>query len=261
MAIIRCLAFFNLFTKPFNLHQQIKRFYDAPNIKLTYDSLMETLPHHILVADDHPLFRAALVQALMDRLSNSSLTEAENWIAVEKALNEHTQIDLLLLDLCMPGRAGYSGLIYLRSHFPQIPVVIISGIEDEAVINRTRMLGIAAFIPKSAPLSQMITGIHEVLSGGTWFPETAQNTLNTDREFVSLAQKIGTLTTHQHKVFQLIGEGLLNKQIAYELGLSLSTVKAHTTAILKKLEMQRRTQVLAAMRHLSVETEGADGLE
>ncbi len=222
---------------------------------------MESLPQHILVADDHPLFRAALIQALVDRLPNTSITEAENWVVVEKILNQHTQIDLLLLDLCMPGRAGYSGLIYLRSHFPHIPVVVISGIEDDAVIKRSKMLGISAFIPKSSPLTQIIAGINEVLSGGTWFPHITSNTSNSDTEFASLAQKIATLTSHQHKVFQLIGEGLLNKQIAYELGLSLSTVKAHTTAILKKLEMQRRTQVLAAMRHLSVESDSTEGLE
>jgi DNA-binding NarL/FixJ family response regulator len=155
----------------------------------------------------------------------------------------------VLLDLKMPGVQGFSGLALVRAQFPLIPVVVVSGTEDSSVIVRALSLGAAGFIPKSTPVPAMHTAVSAVLEGGEWIPEGIDPDATVDREADEIARRMSTLTPQQMRVLMMLREGLLNKQIAYELSVSEATIKAHVSAILQKLKVESRTQaVIAASR-------------
>ncbi len=210
------------------------------------------ISHTIIVADDHPLFRAALMQSLGSQASAAKVLEAETLQQLENQIQ--ADIDLVLLDLHMPGASGFSGLIYLRTHFPSVPVVVVSGNEQASVIHRAMHFGASGFIPKSSSMSTIAQAIQQVLDGGQWVPEDLlEADQQVDAQDSQFADQLASLTPQQFKVMVMLTEGLLNKQIAYELNVSEATIKAHVTAILRKLGVYSRTQAVIAAGRLRIE--------
>ncbi|MDH0850893.1 MULTISPECIES: LuxR C-terminal-related transcriptional regulator [Delftia] len=205
----------------------------------------------LLVADDHPLFRAAVIHVLREALPQFAVLEAASAATLGAALQQHPEIELVLLDLAMPGARGFSALLHVRGEYPDIPVVVISSNDHPRVIRRAQQFGAAGFIPKSAPAEAIGTALREVLDGGSWFPPMAAERSEAD---AALAARLAQLTPQQFRVLLCLADGLLNKQIAHELGLAENTVKVHVTAILKKLECYSRTQ--AAVLVKSLENDG-----
>jgi DNA-binding NarL/FixJ family response regulator len=158
-------------------------------------------------------------------------------------------MDLILLDLAMPGVRGYSGLLLLRAQYPAIPVVVVSAHENLNIVRRCMAFGASGFIPKTTDVDIMRDAIRLVLDGGVWTPPGTDIDAAVDDEGSVLARRLATLTPQQVRVLMMLSDGLLNKQIAYELNVSEATVKAHVSAILQKLGVDSRTQaVIAASR-------------
>jgi DNA-binding NarL/FixJ family response regulator len=198
----------------------------------------------IVIADDHPLFRGALRQAVAAMMDNAAIVEAGTFEETTAALNGHGEVDLVLLDLKMPGVQGFSGLMYLRAQHPGVPVVVVSANDDPSVIRRCIDFGAAAFMPKTLETAQMGQVLRTVLDGGHWTPPEIDLSGPVDRETNDLVKKLASLTPQQVRVLMMLSEGLLNKQIAYELSVSEATVKAHVSAILQKLGVESRTQAV-----------------
>jgi DNA-binding NarL/FixJ family response regulator len=206
----------------------------------------------IIVADDHPLFRAALTQAISAQVQDAEVLEAEHLQHLEHQMS--IDIDLVLLDLHMPGANGFSGLIYLRTHFPSVPVVVVSGNDQASVIHRAMHFGAAGFIPKSSSMADITDAIQVVLNGGQWVPpDLPAANQQMDAQDSQLADQLSSLTPQQFKVMVMLTEGLLNKQIAYELSVSEATIKAHVTAILRKLGVYSRTQAVIMAGRLRID--------
>jgi DNA-binding NarL/FixJ family response regulator len=200
----------------------------------------------IIVADDHPLFRGALRQAIASLLPQAEVLEANGLDELVAMLGRGRDIDLILLDLTMPGVQGFSGLIYLRAQHPEVPVVIVSANEDSVVIRRAVGLGASGFIPKSLDSDHIGEAIRAVLAGEAWTPPDIDLGQSEDNEAADTMRRLGTLTPQQVRVLMMLSEGLLNKQIAFELSVSEATVKAHVSAILQKLGVDSRTQAVIA---------------
>ncbi|MCP3098129.1 response regulator transcription factor [Myxococcus sp. K15C18031901] len=213
----------------------------------------------VLIADDHPLFRAAVRHALGEIFGDDPPLEASSFRTLEEALMQHADIELVLLDLHMPGARGFSSLVSLRGEWSDIPVIVISSNDHPRTIRRAQQFGAAGFIPKAAPVQQLLEAIRAVLAGGTWFPAL---TAEKSAEDARLATKLAQLTPQQVRVLMCLADGLLNKQIATELGLAENTVKVHVTAILRKLECDSRTQAAVIVRSLQpdsqLEPDGVD---
>ena len=205
----------------------------------------------LLVADDHPLFRAAVLHVLHDRLPQFRTLEAASAATLGSMLQQHPEVELVLLDLSMPGTRGFSALLHVRGEYPEVPVVVISSNDHPRVIRRAQQFGAAGFIPKSAPAESMGDAIASVLDGGSWFPPMAAERAEADAE---LAARMAQLTPQQFRVLLCLADGLLNKQIAAALGLAENTVKVHVTAILRKLGCYSRTQAAVLVKSLDTET-------
>ncbi|MBT8092345.1 MAG: response regulator transcription factor [Gammaproteobacteria bacterium] len=204
-----------------------------------------------IVADDHPLFRDALIHAIEACVDDANIVEADSLDSLQAAVDAHPGADLLFLDLNMPGVSGFSALAYIRSNHQSLPTVIVSAMDDPAIIRRAIQHGASGFIPKSSPISMLESGIRAVLDGEVWLPDgvNLQDSGLADNE-AQIAEALGSLTPHQFRVLMMLGEGLLNKQIAFQLGVSEATIKAHVTAILKKLQVTNRTQAVLAVQRL-----------
>ena len=200
--------------------------------------------YRILIADDHPLFRDALKHALSDGFDALDIDETGSLDGVRDALDADDRFDLILLDLKMPGVQGFSGLMYLRAQYPAVPVVIVSANEDVQVIRTSLDFGASGFVPKSAGADQIREALSRVMDGEIWVPPDLDLSSELDSESSQLAAKLSTLTPQQVRVLMMLSQGLLNKQIAYELGVSEATVKAHVSAILQKLGVDSRTQAV-----------------
>lgn len=211
---------------------------------------MQTLT--IIIADDHPLYRGALKQAISALARQTAIVEAGDFDAARHAADTNPDADLMLLDLAMPGVSGFSGLMTLRQHFPALPVVIVSATDDCATINRALDLGASGFISKSSGFEEIRAGLDAVLAGDIWAPKGTEAAMPEDNGMSELVQRLKTLTPQQHKVLTMLGEGLLNKQIAYELSVSEATVKAHVSAILLKLNVDSRTQAVIKLGKLNI---------
>ncbi|MBE7214803.1 response regulator transcription factor [Shewanella benthica] len=209
---------------------------------------------NIIIADDHPLFRNALRQALSGPFPNTNWFEADSANALQDLLeNKHQTYDLVMLDLQMPGSHGYSTLIHLRTHFADLPVIVISAHEDNMTISRAVHYGSSGFIPKSSSMETLAAALASVLYGDIWLPDHAEiQEINEDATAL-VASKLADLTPQQYKVLQMFAEGLLNKQIAYDLGVSEATIKAHATAIFRKLGVRNRTQAVISLQRLEME--------
>ena len=199
--------------------------------------------YEILIADDHPLFRSALQQALTLGLGDDvRLSEAASIAELEALLTRTSDWDLVLLDLNMPGAYGFSGLVLLRGQYPQLPVVMISAQEDAAVVARSREFGASGFIPKSSSLETIQQAVRVVLDGDVWWPSNIEDVAHVSPEAKAASEGLASLTPQQFRVLTMVCDGLLNKQIAYELSVSEATIKAHVTAIFRKLGVRTRTQ-------------------
>jgi DNA-binding NarL/FixJ family response regulator len=201
---------------------------------------------HLVIADDHPLFRDALRQAVASVVASARIDEAGSFEELTALLDQDSDVDLVLLDLTMPGISGFSGLIYLRAQFPAIPVVIVSASDDGGTIRQSLDFGASGFIPKRFGVDTLRDAITKVLGGDVWVPADTDLSSATDPELVRLRDRLVTLTPQQVRVLMMLSEGLLNKQIAYELGVSEATIKAHVSAILQKLGVESRTQAVIA---------------
>jgi DNA-binding NarL/FixJ family response regulator len=209
--------------------------------------MAESSPLHIVIVDDHPLFRDALKVTLENRLAGATIEAAGSLDEAAKLIGA-AEIDLALLDLTMPGVQGLSGLLYLRTQFPSLPVVVISAIEDRGIAQKCIAFGAAGYVPKSANVTTINEAIDKVLAGAVFLPPEFETEAAADSDAQALAAKLSALTPQQVRVLMMLSQGLLNKQIAYELSVSEATVKAHVSAILTKLGVESRTQavILAA---------------
>lgn len=203
----------------------------------------------IIIADDHPLFRNALFQSVHMAISGANLLEADSLDSLLSLLAKDPDIDLLLLDLKMPGANGMSGLIHLRSQYPDLPIVVVSASEESSVVSQVKSHGAFGFIPKSSDMRALVSALNQVLNGDSFFPE---GVIENDQACSELADKIATLTPQQYKVLGMLSDGLLNKQIAYDLHVSEATIKAHMTAIFRKLGVKNRTQAVILLQQIDV---------
>lgn len=212
----------------------------------------EAIGHRLIIADDHPLFRGALREAVGGLFPGVEIVEAGSFEEVARELDCGADVDLVLLDLTMPGVRGFSGLMYLRAQYPAVPVVVVSANEDPAVIRRCMDFGASGFIPKTAGIEAMRAAVGLVLAGGLWTPPDVDLDRAAEAGSAALVARLATLTPQQVRVLMMLSEGLLNKQIAYELGVSEATVKAHVSAILQKLSVDSRTQAVIAAGKIAV---------
>ncbi|MGI2039781.1 response regulator transcription factor [Shewanella frigidimarina] len=208
----------------------------------------------VAIADDHPLFRAALTQAVQKSVNNAQVLEAENFQELIAIVEQHPDIELIFIDLHMPGNDGFTGLTLLQNHFPDIVVIMVSSDDQPEIIRKAINFGASAFIPKSANLTQISTAIDTVLEGGVWLPEHTNISADqhTAAEHQRLAKQLAQLTPQQYTVLANIANGRLNKQIAYDLNIKETTVKKHVSAILLKLEINNRTQAGLVFQQLMI---------
>lgn len=210
----------------------------------------------LLIADDHPLFRSALRITLAEQLSDIQglmLLEAESMSQVFEVIAKKVDVDLILLDLHMPGAQGFSGLAHLRGAYESLPVAVVSGSDLPRVIRQVADLGASGFISKTLAPETMAQTVRQLLAGEQCFPVLNNQISGLDLDALKLAELVARLTPHQFRVYGMIAEGLLNKQIAYELSISEPTVKSHVTAILRKLQVRDRKQLIIAAKRLEVE--------
>ncbi|WP_278381071.1 response regulator transcription factor [Pseudoalteromonas distincta] len=207
-----------------------------------------------LIADDHPLFREALKGALSAKFEGLEVFESSDFDSTLQVLSEQEDLDILLLDLHMPGNGDLYGLIRIREEYPSLPIAVVSGSEDVNIVSKVMGYGAMGFIPKSSSSDNIASAINQILEGDTWLPKELKNKVaeieGEDRE---IAAQVASLTPQQYRVLQYLHEGLLNKQIAYELHISEATVKAHITAIFRKLGVYNRTQAVLIAAKLKLE--------
>ncbi|NVK26292.1 MAG: response regulator transcription factor [Gammaproteobacteria bacterium] len=208
----------------------------------------------VVIADDHPLFRSALKQAVNQSFEQQDILEAENVDDLFQLISKNPQIELVFLDLHMPGNDGFTGLTQLQNHHPDIVVVMVSSDEEPDIMLKAIQFGAAAFIPKSADLQVISSAIEQVLDGEIWLPEGIDATSNSGQlsKHKELAEQLAQLTPQQFTVLKMIANGQLNKQIAYELDIKETTVKKHVSAILDKLNVTNRTMAGLAYQQLKL---------
>lgn len=208
----------------------------------------------LVIADDHPLFRSALSGALRAEIEGIVIVESYDLDSTIQCLQNQQDLDLLLLDLNMPGSGDLYGLIRIRKDFPDVPVAVISGSEDSAMVANVIDAGALGFIPKTSEPATYVQAIHAILAGDIWLPDALkQEVANQPKPDLSMQKKVAELTPQQFKVLCYLHEGLLNKQVAYELSISEATVKAHITAIFRKLEINNRTQAVLIASNLKLQ--------
>lgn len=208
------------------------------------------MPEKIIIADDHPLFRQALLIALKEQFNTTQWLEAETVETISECLVQNADADLLLLDLNIPGAHGFDHLIRIRKQYPDIPVVVISAYSDETIIAKAMQHGASGFVPKSESVPTIITAITQVLSGQLWVPGTFEKV---QEEVSNVADEaIAKLTVQEYRILMMFSEGLLNKQIGDKLCVAEATVKAHASAIFRKLNVRNRTQAAMMLGQLDV---------
>ena len=209
--------------------------------------LHNTTTYRLVIADDHPLFRGALREAVSGLFADVEPIEAGSFDELVVILERDSDVDLILLDLSMPGVRGFSGLIHLRTQYPSVPVVVVSAIDDATVIGRAIDFGASGFIPKTLGIEEIRAAVARVLAGDIWTPPHLDLAAAESANVGGLVERFGTLTPQQVRVLMMLSEGMLNKQIAFALHVSEATVKAHVSAILQKLDVDSRTQAVIAL--------------
>lgn len=203
------------------------------------------LPIGILIVDDHPLFVKALEQVIQGTFPDAVISEATSIETARAALDSNGPFDLVLLDLSMPGTRGLEGVIELRTRYPKLPIVVVSALEDSRIVHEVMQCGVAGFISKSTRGGDLGRALQEVMEGAVVVPKDYQPPADASASTTSdLASRIATLTPQQVRVLHMLRQGLLNKQIAYDLGVGETTVKAHVSEILRKLKVASRTQAV-----------------
>ena len=196
----------------------------------------------IIVADDHPLFREAMKQVLPQAIESCEILEAESFYQLQQLLEENSDIDLVLMDLHMPGNKGFAGLTHIKAENPAVAVVMVSASDTPQIINRAFSFGTSGYIPKSSSFDVIKEAISAVMLGELWMPEELKQEVElANSSDDDLAEKIASLTPQQFKVLAMVADGKLNKQIAYELNIQETTVKHHVSSILRKLNVVNRT--------------------
>lgn len=194
-----------------------------------------------------------MIHAIGNCIAEADIVEADSLDTLQVVVEQNHDADLLFLDLNMPGVSGFSALAYIRNNHESLPTVVVSAIDDEGVIRRAIQHGASGFIPKSSPIAVLEDGIRAVLDGEVWIPDGID--LQDDQlhsEEADIAARLSSLTPHQFRVLMMLGEGLLNKQIAYQLGVSEATIKAHVTAILRKMHVNNRTRAVLMLQQLRI---------
>ncbi|WOH36258.1 response regulator transcription factor [Thalassotalea fonticola] len=206
----------------------------------------------VAIADDHPLFRAALKQAIIDCIPNAGMLEAECFSELLKLIEQTPTLEIIFLDLHMPGNDGFTGLTQLVNHYPDLIIVMVSSDCNGDNMQKAINFGASAFIPKSADLTTIATAIDSVLEGNVWLPENNQEGVDQQAALnhQKLAKQLASLTPQQYNVLAQIADGQLNKQIAYDLKIQETTVKKHVSAILEKLQVNNRTLAGLAYQEL-----------
>ena len=207
----------------------------------------------ILIADDHPLFRAALRGSLQQIYPQALILEAGDMPQTRQMLEQQRDCELVLLDLHMPGSFGFAGLVSLRNQFPAVATLIISANENPETIQQALDFGAQGYVSKRSTPDEIAIALRAVSQGQLWIPPAIARQLGgSQHRPPSIAQRLALLTPQQHRVLELVAEGLLNKQIADRLNIQERTIKAHVSAILEKLEVRNRTQAGVALRRLDV---------
>lgn len=209
--------------------------------------------YKFVIADDHPLFRGALKQAIAGLGDVVSILEAGDFDSAKALIAGNEDLDLVLLDLAMPGASGLSGLISLRGMNATVPLVVVSAHDDAETIRRALELGASGFVSKSASLEDIRAAVETVLHGGVTTPTGIDLGVERDPEISDLIKRLQSLTPQQTRVLGMLAEGLLNKQIAYELGVSEATIKAHVSAVLHKLGVDSRTQAVILLSRIGAD--------
>lgn len=206
--------------------------------------------YKILIADDHPLFREAIHNVISDGFPGCEVMETEDLDSALALTRSHDDLDLILLDLNMPGMHGLNGLINLRNEAPTIPVVIVSAEQDKQIVLQAITYGAVGFITKSSPRAQMTEAITQILNGNVYLPSdiirsqtTPHRRSNHDSSRFP-PELLQALTRKQLLVLERMTKGESNKQIAYTLEIAETTVKAHVSAILRKLNVHNRVQAI-----------------
>lgn len=217
---------------------------------------MNTTINKIVIADDHPMFRNALKQSISSNY-DCDIIECESLETLRSELKDHNDSDLLILDLNMPGADGFSSLVYVQEKYPYLPIIMISANDKLEVIRTAKSFGALGYISKSANIETIREAIQQVLQGDTFFPEELNNLDNqvNDAELLALTKGVASLTPQQYKVLRMVKQGLLNKQIAYDLDVSEATIKAHVTAIMRKLGANNRTQAVMKVANIELNDE------
>ena len=206
----------------------------------------------VIIADDHPLFRTALKQAIIECIDDAGTLEADSFSELLVAIEATPSLEIVFLDLHMPGNNGFTGLTQLQNHYPDLVVIMVSSDDNDETMQKAINFGAAAFIPKSADLTTIGSAIDTVLAGDVWLPELIEKNegQQTALAHQKLAKQLGQLTPQQYIVLTQIADGQLNKQIAYDLNIKETTVKKHVSAILEKLEVNNRTLAGLAYQQL-----------
>lgn len=204
------------------------------------------MPARFLIVDDHPLFLSAIQAAILAAYPDAQVVEATTIGTAKQSIGDNDPFDLLLLDLSLPGTTGFDGLLEMRTLFPKLPIVIVSALEEPRIIHEAMTYGAAGFISKSVRKAELEAAIRDVMSGAVTLPKGYQppDTNGLAGHASDLARRLTSLTPQQLRVLQMLRQGMLNKQIAYELRVGETTVKAHVSEILRKLNVASRTQAV-----------------
>ncbi len=205
-----------------------------------------------LIADDHPLYREALISALQPLFENVDIIQSDGLDSTLEALQQHSDFDLVLLDLNMPGCDSFYGLIRVSQDFPKVAVAVVSASDSVEVVCKVMNLGAKGFIPKSTPTIVIAEALKQIMNGKNWFPEDMQTDIEDYVPAIDIAKLVGELTPKQFRVLRLLQNGLLNKQIAFDLSITEATVKAHISAIFRKFNVNTRTQAVLMLKYLDI---------
>ncbi|MFG1250317.1 response regulator transcription factor [Xanthobacter flavus] len=203
--------------------------------------------HKFLIIDDHPLFREAIQLVIQSVYPKAEMHEAASVdAAIEVISGQRRGYDLALLDLSMPGTKGFDGLLMIRSRFPRLPILMISGLDDQGVVREALSYGISGFASKSAKKAELAQAVQKVIGGSVYLPDGYESgaTSSGRPENLELIARLSSLTSQQMRVLKMLRQGKFNKEIAHELDVGETTVKAHISGILRKLNVLSRTQAV-----------------
>ena len=215
------------------------------------------IEYRVIVADDHPIFREALVGCVRRSIAVSELLEAWDLPSLQAAIACASEFDLLVMDLTMPGVHGLSALVHVRAMAPGIAVIVISDLESRELLQRAIALGAAGFVAKSSLMSDISHALTTVITGGIGVANAEDDALRQDQGLSAMernaARRVSTLTPQQYRIATLLTWGMNNKQICWELGIKESSVKAHLSSIFQALQVRNRTQVALLIKLLDFE--------